>query len=114
MLSKLRADIIRKNQVQTGDSEIDRTRNLAKKALEGYLSLPVLDEIQEGESPDASNDTFIFWRNFSKTNNKAEKALAHLARIHLTPPPTSTGMIYTMESRILTHSSRHGNDLLPC
>ena len=78
-------------------TEIDPTRTLAKKALDNYLSLPILAEIQEGDAPDASNDTFIFWRNYSKNSNRAEKALAHLARIYLTPPPTSTGMFKTME-----------------
>ena len=97
MLSRLRAAIIRQNQVETGDSEIDTIRAQAQKALDDYLSLPILDEIQEGDAPNGSNDTFIFWKNYSRTLNRAEKALAHLARIHLTPPPTSTGMVKTTE-----------------
>ena len=90
--SRLMASIIRQNQQETGDTEIDTTREAAKKALENYLCLPVLAEKEEGGRDDPSNDTFLFWKNHSRTSDKAQKALCHVARIYLTPPPTSTGM----------------------
>ena len=78
------AAIVAQNQRETGDIEIDATRLAAKKAIDNYLGLPLSDPEENGE------DTFKFWRNYSVTANKAQKALCHLARLYLTPPPTST------------------------
>ena len=67
-----------------GDIEIDSTRILAKKTIDNYLNLPLSDPEENGE------DTFKFWRNYSVTKDRAQKALCELARRYLTPPPTST------------------------
>ena len=75
--------IIAQNQREAGDYEMDETRIAAEKVIDSYLALPVSD-------PDLSEDTFAFWRDHSVTTNKAQKALCHLARVFLTPPPTST------------------------
>ena len=75
---------IAKKAMETGDIEIDSSRATAKKAIDHYLSLPLSDPEEKGE------DTFKFWRDYSVTNDKAQKALCRLARHHLTPPPTST------------------------
>ena len=91
MFRSLRAAIIRQNQQETGDSEIDTIRKMATSALETYLNLPVLDEKEPNVPDDPTNDTFLFWKKYSKTSNEAQEALCHLARIYLTPPPTSTG-----------------------
>ena len=80
----LMAAIMAQNQRETGDSEIDSTRIIAKNTIESYLKLPCSDPDVNGE------DTFKFWRDYSVTTNKAQKALCHLARVYLTPPPTST------------------------
>ena len=61
-----------------------RATEEARKAIEDYLSLPLSDPAENGE------DAFKFWSNYSVTTNKAQKSLCHLARIFLTPPPTST------------------------
>ena len=65
---------------------MDQLRTAAKKAIEHYLSLPVLQP-DDPETP----DTFAFWKNHCWTTDKAQKGLCHLARLYLTPPPTSTG-----------------------
>ena len=54
-------------------------REAAKKALDQYLSLPVTE-----------SDTYGFWRSYEKTTDMAQKSLCKMARIFLTPPPTST------------------------
>ena len=60
-------------------AETDGLRVLAKAALNQYLNLPL--------SP---ADTFSFWKSYSLTTDRAQKSLCRLARLHLTPPPTST------------------------
>ena len=80
------AGIVAQKQRETAVSAIvqDNSRVTAEKAVEDYLSLPLSDPMENGE------DTFKFWRNYSVTNDKAQKALCQLARHYLTPPPTST------------------------
>ena len=79
--------IIAQNQRETGDSEVDTARLAAKTALEHYLALPLSDP-DDKKNP---QDTFSFWKSYSVTTDEAQKALCHLARVYLTPPPTSTG-----------------------
>ena len=67
-----------------GDDKTDEARIVAKKTVDHYLALPVSD-------PDKSEDSFAFWRKHNVTTNKAQKARCQLARVFLTPPPTSTG-----------------------
>ena len=72
-------------QNQPGPSQRQRPKTVREKAIDAldeYLSLPVSTN-EEG--------TYSFWREYQKTSDKARKALCELARIHLTPPPTSTG-----------------------
>ena len=85
------AAIRSQNQRETGDASLtfqdtpqDSTRNAATKAVDNYLCLPLSDPDENGE------DTFKFWRNYSVTRDTAQKALCNLARLFLTPPPTST------------------------
>ena len=71
--------MIAQSQRETGDiDEVDGIRMAASAALDSYLSLPV------------SEDTFKFWRDYSRTTDKAQKSLCKLARKYLTPAPTST------------------------
>ena len=49
-------------------------------AVEDYLCRPISED----------TDTFQFWKEYSKNGNKTQKCLARLARIYLTPAPTST------------------------
>ena len=65
------------------DNVVDSLRTVAQKALDSYLSLPVIG---------LNEDTFSFWRNYSITTDKAQKCLCDLARHYLTPAPTSTGI----------------------
>ena len=71
-----------RSQQGSGDIEVDNVRRSAIKAIDTYLNLPLDDE------DDA--DTYAFWLNYSKTTDKAQKALCHLARKYLTPAATST------------------------
>ena len=79
--------IIAQNRRETGQNLEVGTARLAKSTLDNYLGLP--------ETPfnDAnSNATFSFWKTYSNTSDKTQKALSKLAREYLTPP-TSTGNI---------------------
>ena len=78
--------IIAQNRREIGDTitEADPIRAAASGALEKYLSLP-MSKAHEG--------TYAFWRDYKMTTDQAQKQLCNLARIHLTPPPTSTGML---------------------
>ena len=81
--------IIAQNQRETGDVvvvQVDSVRADALKVVDYYLGLPVT-KYNEG--------TYSFWRDYS---DKAQKGLCKLARIHLTPPPTSTGIILVILS----------------
>ena len=85
------AAIRSQNQRETGDASLpfdeipqDSTRIAATRAIDNYLGLPLSDADETGE------DTFKFWRNYSVTRDTAQKALCNLARLFLTPPPTST------------------------
>ena len=78
-LMSLMSQIISQGQQIAVVDEEERLRISAKTALDQYLSLPL-----------SENDTFSFWRVYCQTNDRAQKSLAKLARIHLTPPPTST------------------------
>ena len=62
------------------ENEVDGIRMSAKNALDHYLALPVVE------------DTFVFWKNYAVTTDKAQKCLCKLARLYLTPPPTTTGI----------------------
>ena len=62
-------------------SEIDCHRRTANKALDQYLALP------------NAENTMLFWKNHSITTDMAQEHLCELARVYLTPPPTSTGML---------------------
>ena len=81
MLSTIMSQIISESEQNPGNEavEIDRHRTSAKVALNQYLSLPL-----------SSVDTFSFWNSYSQTTDAAQKSLCALARLHLTPPPTST------------------------
>ena len=81
LMSEIRAQSQRESRL-AGDFEFDAVKKSATVAIEHYLSLPMDDE---------DGNSFTFWRNHSKTTDKAQRALCHLARIYLTPPPTSTG-----------------------
>ena len=85
-LKNLMAGIVARKVRETGDGAgaIDSTRTEATKAIDHYLALPLSDPDETGE------DTFRFWRDYSITTDKAQKALCHLARLYLTPAPTST------------------------
>ena len=52
--------------------------------LDHYMGLPLSNLDESGD------DTFKFWRNYSVTSDKGQKALCRVARIYLTPPATST------------------------
>ena len=86
----LMSAIIAKNQRDSQVSEVDAIRVAAQTALEHYLALPLSDPYDKTNP----QDCFDFWRNYSVTTDKGQKALCHLARVFLTPPPTSTGMIF--------------------
>ena len=82
------AGIVARKVRETGDSVTlhvtDSMRTVAEKAINQYLALPLSNPDETGE------DTFKFWRDYSITTDKAQKALCHLARLYLTPAPTST------------------------
>ena len=90
--------IIAQNQRETGQnlpgpSQRQRPLTVREKAIDAvdeYLSLPV-STAEEG--------TYAFWREYKKTTDKAQKSLCKLARIHLTPPPTSTGKHFDVKPR---------------
>ena len=65
----------------TGDPEVDGLRTDASSALEQYLNRPV------------RSGTFSFWKEYSQTTDYAQKCLCKVARLFLTPPPTSTGKL---------------------
>ena len=79
--SRMSRIIARKKGSQT--TQDNGLRTMAEKALDSYLSLPVIG---------LNEDTFSFWRNYSVTSDKAQKCLCELARHYLTPAPTSTGI----------------------
>ena len=94
MFSNLMSAIKAKAQREPGhlgDVQFDPARQAATAAIEHYLSLP-LDE--------NDGDTYTFWRNHQQTTDKAQRALCNLARIYLTPPPTSTGNYITSTRQI--------------
>ena len=75
--------IIAQNVRETvGETHRDSTRGTALVALEHYLSLPVTK---------SNEGTYSFWKSYSMTTDRAQKSLCNVARVHLTPPPTSTG-----------------------
>ena len=81
--SKLRgimAKILSKSQQQSGDHELAGTGMTVNAAVEDYLSKPMYEDM----------DTFHFWKEYSKSGDVTQRCLANLARLHLTPPPTST------------------------
>ena len=65
---------------KSGHRGFDGTGMTPSAAVEDYLSNPIHDEM----------DTFHFWKKYSKSGNATQKCLANLARLYLTPPPTST------------------------
>ena len=78
LLSKRKSKIIEKGQQESGDLEIDGTAMSALKAVDDYLNRPLCD------------DTFEFWKMYSKSADKTQQCLSKLARHYLTPPPTTT------------------------
>ena len=79
-LDKVMSEIIEKGQQESGDFEISGAGMSANATVQDYLSRPLC------------KDTFEFWRGYSHTTEKAQKCLSNLARIYLTPPPTTTGI----------------------
>ena len=78
--SKLK-DIRAKRRSQNGSgNQGDEIEKSANKEVEDYLCYPASED----------TDTFTFWKDYSQSGSKARKCLARLARIHLTPAPTST------------------------
>ena len=57
----------------------DEIEQAAHKEVNEYLSHPASED----------TDTFAFWKEYSKSGNKARKFLAKLAQIYLAPAPTS-------------------------
>ena len=86
VIDNLMMAIIAQNQRETGDSEADTARIVAKATLQNYLNLPICTD-DPGNNVKA--DTFQFWKDYSVTTDKAQKLLANIARTYLTPPPTS-------------------------
>ena len=93
VFGNLMSAIIRQNQLQTGDSETNITRMCAQGALDHYLNLPVLAAKKGSEKPDSMSDTFLFWKSYMQSPDKAQRKLCEIARHFLSPPPTSTGNI---------------------
>ena len=83
-LDKVMAKIIKRGQQESGDQEIEGAGMSANAAIQEYLSRPLCD------------NTFEFWKRYSRSTERAQKCLSDLARIYLTPPPTTTGMIKIM------------------
>ena len=105
MLSSIMSQIISDSEQRPGNesAETDQIRISAKKALGQYLALPL--------SP---SDTFSFWKSYSLTTDQAQLSLCKLARLHLTPPPTSTdterwGPSYKIKVWIVNNGNA-GND----
>ena len=84
MVENLYQSIVTESQVEAGDMEIDGQRLSARNVIDTYLNLPLT---KHGEG------TYIFWKKYSKSNDVAQKGLAQLARVYLTPPPTSTSKL---------------------
>ena len=85
VMLNLMDEIIAQKQREEGQViQVDTVRADATKALEYYLGLPV--------TPDKEG-TYSFWRDYSVTTDKAQMALCKLARIYLTPPPTTIGKL---------------------
>ena len=87
MLSLMDSIIAQKQRDEGQVVQVDSVRADATKALDYYLGLPVTSD-KEGP--------YSFWRDHSVTTDKAQKALCKLARIYLTPPPTSAGKIFVI------------------
>ena len=79
-LKAARSKILSKSQHGSEDPEVDEVLKKAQEAIDEYLCKPVSDD----------TDTFQFWREYDKSGNEVKKELARLARIYLTPAPTST------------------------
>ena len=95
-MSNLRSAIIADKQREMGYIQTDTIRASTLKAVDYYLSLPLSEEHES---------TYSFWRQYSMTTDKAQKCLCNLARIYLTPPPTSTGMC----NIFATYSDKHAS-----
>ena len=80
-LKAMREKVRSRSQHGSGDPEADGIERSAIREVEDYLS---------HSDSDDTEDTFTFWRQYSKSGNKIRKHLARLAQIYLTPAPTST------------------------
>ena len=89
MVENLYQSIVTESQAEAGDMEIDGQRLSARTVIDNYLNLPLS---KHGEG------TYTFWKEYTKTTDKAQKGLAHLARLYLTPPPTSTSKLLLANS----------------
>ena len=69
------------------ENEIDGVRLSASTVLDQYLAMPIP---KNPDDPKKSLDTFVFWKNYSKSVDTVQICLCELARRYLTPPPTST------------------------
>ena len=81
--------IIAKRVQRPGGQEISDALSRSNAAIDRYVDLP-LDSL-DIDKKSASNATFQFWKDYSKNGDSIQKELAHIARIFLTPPPTSSG-----------------------
>ena len=88
VLQGVMSRIISRKQGSAGDLETDSFMRSANKAVDHYLNLP-LDPL-DIDQKSTSNTTFMFWKNYSETGDRAQKSLSALARIYLTPAPTSS------------------------
>lgn len=79
-LDKRMAKIIERGQQESGDQDIAGAGMSANAAVHDYLSRPLC------------KDTFEFWKKYGHSTEKAQRCLSELARVFLTPPPTTTGI----------------------
>ena len=107
MLSNIMTQIISESEQEPGNgvaeievAEMDGIRVSAKVALNEYLSLPL--------SP---VNTFKFWKNYSQTTDRAQRSLCKLARLHLTPPPTSTDTERSGHQSIIYNQSNYDTNI---
>ena len=63
----------------------DGLRREATKALDTYLSSPIP---KDPNDPTKTLDTYLFWRSYERTSDRAKKCLCMIAKRYLTPPPT--------------------------
>ena len=86
-LQNLMDDIIEEGQ-GSEENALDGLRVSASKAIDDYLTQPIP---KDPNDPRKKLDTFLFWRGYEKTVDRAQRGLCKLAKRYLTPPPTSTG-----------------------